>query len=67
MTADGKRIEQEANLFALCLLIPRKKFAEALAVYPLDPSYDHNAKILSKMFDVSITAVVMRANILKNE
>jgi Zn-dependent peptidase ImmA (M78 family) len=53
-------IEREANHFAACLLMPDKLVINEVNKLNSSKDDDENIKILSKMFDVSISAMTYR-------
>jgi Zn-dependent peptidase ImmA (M78 family) len=60
-------MEEEANYFALCLLMPEDQFLEAYIKFPLSPADDTNAVTIARMFQVTVTAVVLRAEMLREK
>lgn len=59
------QMEQEADVFAVCLLIPGNMLKEELDKKPLDLVDDTRFKELCKLFDVSYTTMMFRLSILK--
>lgn len=53
-----RKIEKEAHDFAACFLLPRDGFGRDVSIYPTDLEY---YKVLKKKWNVSISAMVMRA------
>lgn len=58
----GRWMEEEANYFAMCLLMPEKLVKEEMALINLDLDLadDTYIKELSKRFGVSQTAMMIR-------
>lgn len=54
-----RTLEQEANLFAILLLMPSELFKRDME-NGLDLSDDNSLKTIAKKYDVSITAVAAR-------
>lgn len=58
--------EEEANYFALCLLMPKEVFIKAYNMLKWDLSdNNNNVSVLAKAFGVSESAVVSRISSLK--
>lgn len=60
----NRDIEKEANIFALCLLMPREMILKDLAK-GVDLSSDEDMKRLCKKYEVSATALAARIGLLK--
>lgn len=57
---DLQVLEQEANTFAACILMPEALLAEILSDMEFDLSSEDEIKRLAKIFDVSATAMSFR-------
>ncbi len=57
---DNRWMEEEANYFAMCLLMPDFLVREECAKIEWDLSSDDSIKYLAKKFDVSITLMAIR-------
>jgi Zn-dependent peptidase ImmA (M78 family) len=55
----NKTLEQEANLFAMLLLMPKQCIAEDIAA-GLDLTDNDKLKVLAKKYDVPLTALAIR-------
>lgn len=64
---EDKQMDHEANIFALCLLMPKDLFLEELKKYEFDlgDNKDTALKELCKTFGVSQQAVLARLSMLK--
>lgn len=64
---EEQQMEWEANVFALCLLMPKDIFLEELKKYEFDlgDHKDTEMKQLCKTFGVSQQAVLTRLSMLK--
>jgi len=60
-----KNLEDEANYFAMCLLMPEHLVKREFAKITLDLTSDEPLKEMAKIFDVSITAMALRLAQLK--
>jgi Zn-dependent peptidase ImmA (M78 family) len=58
-------IEKEANIFAVCLLIPKDLLLKELERKPLDLGDDTRLKELCKLFGVTTAAMTFRMSLLK--
>lgn len=58
-------LEEEANYFAMCILMPEHLVKREVAKITLDLTSDEPLKALSKTFDVSMTAMALRLAQLK--
>lgn len=61
----NKILEDEANYFAMCLLMPSHLVKQEVAKVKLDLTNDDALKSLAKTFDVSMTAMALRLSQLK--
>lgn len=57
---NDKNLEEEANYFAMCLLMPEHLVKREVEKIKLDLTSDGPLKQLAKTFDVSITAMALR-------
>lgn len=57
-------MEDEANVFALCLLMPRDMIIEDLKE-PIDLTDDSRIKAICKKYDVSVAMLIARMKLLK--
>ena len=60
MSNAGKWMEDEANYFALCLLMPEKLVREEVAKVEWDLASDDALKYMARTFGVSLTAMAVR-------
>ena len=58
-----KWMEEEANVFAMCLLIPEKAIKQDLA-NGVDLGNGEAMKMLCKKYDVTLTTMTMRISLL---
>jgi len=58
-------MEREANIFAVCLLIPKDLLLKELERKPLDLSDDTRLKELCKLFGVTAAAMTLRMSLIK--
>jgi len=65
MTQKERRQEKEASYFALCLLMPRDLFLNEWNKINIDLADDQPLKRLADKFGVSMTAIMVRASMLK--
>lgn len=61
----NKKLEDEANYFAMCLLMPAHLVKQEVKKIKLDLTSDEPLKHLAKTFDVSMTAMALRLAQLK--
>lgn len=59
------QLEEEANLFAMLLLMPKVLLERELLNIKLDLGSDNGYKELAKKFDVPVNAMITRIEILK--
>lgn len=62
---NDKNLEDEANYFAMCLLMPGDLVKREVKNIKLDLTSDEPLKTLAKTFDVSMTAMALRLAQLK--
>lgn len=60
-----KDMEMEANIFAVCLLIPADLLRKELERKPLDLGDDKRFKDLCKLFDVTPAMMTLRMSLMK--
>jgi len=65
MTQKERRQEREANIFALCLLMPRDQFLKEWEKNKIDLADDEPLRNMADKFGVSMTAIMARASMLK--
>ena len=65
MMKKNKVLEDEANYFAMCLLMPGHLIKQEVAKLDLCLTDDTALKSLAKTFDVSMTAMAIRLSQLK--
>jgi len=58
-------VEKEANIFAVCLLIPADLLRKELDRKPLDLGDDKRFKELCKLFDVTPAMMTLRMSLMK--
>lgn len=51
--------EKEANLFAVCLLVPKEQLIQQLNKYPLFFDDDANLQAIANYFEVTITTIMV--------
>lgn len=62
---NNKKMEREANLFAMLLLMPKQLLIKEIKAMNLDLSSDEGLIMLAKKFDVPLTAMAVRIGLLK--
>jgi len=62
---ENRYMEDEANYFALCLLMPEKILREEVKKVNFDLTSDDAIKYLARTFEVSITAMAVRLHDLE--